>query len=109
MPDVRVLASGHQDADFGVAGGDFGGDEFEGGSGDATVGAFDDVEWEPCESQIAPCTSEIFGFDGVEVEVHRSEVVGGECACVLDRSRGGNVELVDQDDDDMSAKDSCCC
>jgi hypothetical protein len=45
MPEVRVLASGHQDGDFGVAGSDFGGDQFEGCSGDSTVGALDDVEW----------------------------------------------------------------
>ena len=80
MPEVGVAASGDEDAHFGFSVGDGGGDEFRGSSWDATVGAFDDVEGQPRETEVAPGGGEVFGFDRVEIEVHGPEIVGGERA-----------------------------
>jgi hypothetical protein len=105
VPHVGVLPARDEHADLGVAVGDRGGHEFRRGAGDPAVGALDDVERQPGEAELAPRGREILGLDRIEVEVHRAQLIRCECSRVLDCTRGGRVELVDQHDDDVATED----
>ena len=58
----------------------------------------------PGPSRLHSCL-ELVGRLGVDVEVHGPQVVGREGPGVLDRPGRGQVEAVDQDDDDVAAQD----
>jgi hypothetical protein len=68
-----------------------------------------DVEREPREAEVAPPSAEILRLDRVEVEVDRAQVVRRQRACVLDRSRRGGVELVDEHEHDVTLQDGRPC
>ena len=70
-----------------------------------TVGAVDDVERQPGEPDLLPPLDEDAPPAVVDVEVHGPQVVGHQGAGVLDGPGGGQVDPVDQDDDDVAAKD----
>ncbi len=67
-------------------------------------GALDDVEGQAGQPETAPFGLELAGRLGVDVEVHRPQVVGRQRPRVLQGAGGGHVEAVDEDDDDVAAQ-----
>ena len=57
------------------------------------------------QAEPSPLLLELAGRLGVDVEVHRPQVVRGQGAGVLQCPGGGGVETVHQDHDDMAAQD----
>ena len=81
------------------------GDVLERRSFQAAVPALHDVERQVCKALPAPFVLELFGGDGIDVEMHRAHFVRPQRARVLDRSRRGHVELTDEHKNDVTLQD----
>ena len=104
VPEASVLPLREQHGDLGLGFSEHLADELRRRSREAAVGTLDDVEGEPVEPEVLPGEREILGLDGVEVEVDRAKLVGGERAGVLDRARRGEIEVLDEHDDGVASQ-----
>ena len=99
-------AAGQEHGALGVPVGHRVGHQLDGRPGQAPVGALDDVERAGGRARAGsspPASSP--GHLGVDVEVDGPQVVGGQGPGVLDGPGRGQVEPVDQHDDDVAAQD----
>ena len=105
LPDPGVAAPGQQHRALGVAVQRGVGHQLDGRPAQAAVRALDDVERQAGQPQPAPLGLELAGRLGVDVEVHRPQVVGCQRAGVLQGARRGHVEAVDEHDHHVAAQD----
>ena len=95
-PSRREAAPGQQHGELGVAvAGDLGG-ELQRGARQTPVGAVDDVERQARQPESAPVVLEGGGLEGVDGEVHGTQMVGRQGAGVLDGPGRGQVHPVDE-------------
>ena len=75
MPDLGVLAAGDENGQLGIAIRRRLGRELESGARHAAVGALDDVEGEPRQTEVSPRFDQLTRSPRVEIEMHSAQVV----------------------------------